>query len=85
MRSIECHKRKCWDCGNIAEHEDTVVPHVLCEKCGSQDTRTVKSTLPKLTPEQAALRAIRMHINDPTIGSEECLHNIGHILEGVSA
>jgi len=36
------HRRKCWDCGNIAEHTDNVVPEVLCKKCGSQDTRVVK-------------------------------------------
>jgi DNA-directed RNA polymerase subunit RPC12/RpoP len=35
-------ERKCWDCGNIAEHEDSVVPHVLCKKCGSQDTRLTR-------------------------------------------
>lgn len=36
------HKRKCRDCGNVAEHSDNVVPEVLCKKCGSQDTRVVK-------------------------------------------
>lgn len=35
-------QRKCWDCGNVAEHEDSVVPHVLCKACGSQDTRPVR-------------------------------------------
>lgn len=39
-------KRKCWDCGNVAEHADSVVPHVLCMKCGSQDTRRVREFLP---------------------------------------
>ena len=36
------HQRKCWDCGNIAEHTDNVTPEVLCSKCGSQDTRAIK-------------------------------------------
>lgn len=42
-------KRKCWDCGNVAEHADSVVPHVLCKKCGSQDTRLIRqpATAPK--------------------------------------
>jgi hypothetical protein len=33
------HQRKCFDCGNIAEHTDNIVPAVLCKVCGSQDTR----------------------------------------------
>jgi DNA-directed RNA polymerase subunit RPC12/RpoP len=36
------HMRKCWTCGNVAEHEDSVTPWVRCKKCGSQDTRQVK-------------------------------------------
>jgi len=35
-------KRKCWDCGNVADHEGNITPHVNCKKCGSQDTRLVK-------------------------------------------
>ncbi len=35
-------KRKCWQCGNIAMHEDNIVPHVNCKKCGSQDTRLIR-------------------------------------------
>lgn len=48
------HERKCWDCGNIAEHEDNVVPHVLCKSCGSQDTRLIKPAVnvPELHPVQ---------------------------------
>lgn len=37
------HQRRCWDCGNVATHSDNVVPEVLCKKCGSQDTRLLKS------------------------------------------
>lgn len=36
-------ERKCWDCGNVAEHNDNIVPHVLCKKCGSQDTRLTRT------------------------------------------
>lgn len=36
------HLRKCHDCSNVAYHADNVTPHVLCKKCGSQDTRKVK-------------------------------------------
>ncbi len=51
------HKRKCWDCGNVAEHEDNVVPHVNCKACGSQDTRWVKDKLH--IAKQAALVCAR--------------------------
>lgn len=36
------HERKCWECGNVAQHADNVTPEVLCKKCGSQDTRATK-------------------------------------------
>jgi chemotaxis methyl-accepting protein methylase len=36
-------RRKCWDCGNIAEHQDSIIPHVLCTVGGSQDTRLLKA------------------------------------------
>lgn len=36
--------RKCWNCGNVAEHADNITPDVCCQKCGSQDTRLVKPT-----------------------------------------
>ena len=48
----ESHQRKCWDCGNVAEHADSVVPHVLCKLCGSQDTRRIR------TPEPIAFRQL---------------------------
>lgn len=38
------HERKCWDCGNVAQHTDNVTPEVLCRKCGSQDTRATRVT-----------------------------------------
>lgn len=34
--------RQCRDCGNIAYHQDAITPYVLCEKCGSQDTRLIR-------------------------------------------
>jgi hypothetical protein len=37
------HLRKCHDCSSVAYHADNVTPHVLCKKCGSQDTRKVKA------------------------------------------
>lgn len=40
------HQRRCWDCGNVAEHSDSITPWVLCGKCGSQDTRRVKPKEP---------------------------------------
>lgn len=43
----EAHKRKCWNCGNIAVHMKSIVPEVLCTKCGSQDTRRIKGDAPK--------------------------------------
>ena len=43
----EAHKRKCWNCGNIAVHMKSIVPEVLCTKCGSQDTRRIKGDKPK--------------------------------------
>lgn len=42
------HDRQCHDCGNVAIHMDNVVPHVICQKCGSQDTRLVR--MPKISP-----------------------------------
>ena len=41
------HKRRCWKCKHEQECEDSFVPHVLCENCGSQDTRRIK---PKREP-----------------------------------
>lgn len=34
--------RKCWNCGNVADHESDVAPGVCCRKCGSQDTRLIR-------------------------------------------
>lgn len=42
----EMHIRRCWGCGNIAEHADNVVPEVLCKKCGSRDTRFQRPVTP---------------------------------------
>lgn len=36
------HKRRCWTCQNVAIHESDITPGVLCQQCGSQDTRRVK-------------------------------------------
>lgn len=38
------HRRECWSCKNVAEHKDNITPHVLCKKCGSQDTRAIQTS-----------------------------------------
>ncbi len=43
--------RKCRDCGNVAHHLLDVIPHVLCEKCGSQDTRLIREKKPESKPD----------------------------------
>ena len=47
-------ERKCYDCKNVAIHEDSILPWVLCKKCGSDDTRLVKPTpeMQKIIEEQ---------------------------------
>ena len=45
------HQRLCWDCGNVAEHKDSITPWVLCGKCGSQNTRRVNLLEPQKYPE----------------------------------
>jgi hypothetical protein len=55
-------QRKCHDCGNVAMHEDSVTPWVLCKKCGSQDTRLTMSTEQVLEAAQVgALLARCLH------------------------
>lgn len=53
--------RKCWACGHISEHLDSVVPYVLCKICGSQDTRRIEqssSDIESIIMRQAAETAI---------------------------
>ena len=45
------HKRRCWACGNVEEHKDSITPWVLCAKCGSQDTRRLKRLEPQKYPD----------------------------------
>ena len=45
------HQRLCWDCGNVAEHKDSITPWVLCGKCGSQNTRRLNRLEPQKHPE----------------------------------
>ena len=55
---MERHKRTCWDCGNVAEHDDNIVPEVLCKKCGSQDTRHIRGKVsPTMEEQRDAWRA----------------------------
>jgi hypothetical protein len=51
----EAHERRCFDCGNVTQHSSSIVPGVLCKKCGSQDTRRVKE----------ASSPSRNYLNDP--------------------
>ena len=39
------HRRTCHNCGNVAWHRDNVTPYVVCESCGSQDTRAKRPTI----------------------------------------
>ena len=64
---MDVHFRKCWGCGNIAEHLDSVVPHVLCKQCGSQDTRRIKTRVIQVSDIdklREALRQIREIVDD---------------------
>lgn len=46
------HKRRCWDCHNVAEHLYNFTPEVLCKICGSQDTRLIKEPQPEPEPKK---------------------------------
>ena len=61
------HERKCWSCGSIAIHEDNITPEVCCKKCGSQDTRSLRSTL---------MDAVTIKPNDPAFPVDQ--HEHGH-------
>ena len=50
-------RRKCWTCGNIADHLDDITPHVCCSKCGSQDTRLLKTQPVLRDPSPRQLRS----------------------------
>lgn len=55
-KAADIHERKCWDCGNVAEHESRIAPEVCCKKCGSQDTRATKKPVgPPATVSRNAL------------------------------
>lgn len=54
------HERKCYECGNVADHEDNVTPYVCCKKCGSKDTRPIKNPKCSVAAEIAvAIAGIR--------------------------
>ena len=50
------HERKCWDCGNVADHYDNCTPEVNCKQCGSQDTRMTKKP-PEPQPSRSELHS----------------------------
>ena len=81
------HERRCHDCGNVGIHADRITPWVLCGKCGSQDTRAVKSlpvepqTVPRAVADRLAeacetehLQALLQHIGS---GSCICDYEVG--------
>jgi Zn finger protein HypA/HybF involved in hydrogenase expression len=35
--------RRCHGCGHVGYYLDSTIPNCLCEKCGSADTRLIKS------------------------------------------
>lgn len=47
----DIHTRTCWECGNIAEHTDRVIPAVTCKKCGSNDTRPARPEVKRFNAE----------------------------------
>ena len=51
---------------------------IEAEKCAEIMTEEVKSVVPRTVD---VLRQIRAQIDDGSIGSEECLHNISRILD----
>lgn len=69
------HQRICWDCGNIAEHSNNMVPDVLCKKCGSQDTRLVKNS-------SGAIRTTE-EINSVLLGLIECVEKWAEEEDGI--
>jgi DNA-directed RNA polymerase subunit RPC12/RpoP len=46
------HKRLCWNCQTTNEHASDITPGVLCPRCGSQDTRRVKTAEEKKQDER---------------------------------
>ena len=72
-RAMTPCRRKCWECGNVADHEDNITPWVNCKKCGSQDTRLVKEKKPLHSPVEAIQKlredyAEWLELNNYTIG-----------------
>lgn len=43
-KQLTTHQRKCHDCGTTNDHLSDITPGVCCPKCGSQDTRRVKTS-----------------------------------------
>ena len=40
--------RRCFDCGSESLHMHNITPWVLCQHCGSQDTRLMKEATKEL-------------------------------------
>jgi predicted Zn-ribbon and HTH transcriptional regulator len=62
----DIHTRKCRDCGTTNEHQDSIIPWVLCPRCGSQDARRVKTpaACPTLPNEAMSIASVTSLAND---------------------
>lgn len=75
------HQRRCWGCGNVAEHSDSITPWVLCGKCGSQDTRRVPErdwTCGRYfdpQPEEKLRPLMELNAIDKAKQMSDCYHN----------
>jgi DNA-directed RNA polymerase subunit RPC12/RpoP len=58
------HKRRCFDCQSIATHTDNVAPDVRCRKCGSYDTRAIKSVRKPGIRVMSAFGQARVEVTD---------------------
>jgi len=64
--------RRCWECGAINLHADSITPEVCCKRCGSQDTRRMKSEPPlwNITPSSRNGRGV--YVSDKIGKCPEC-------------
>lgn len=55
------HRRRCWSCGHEDTYRDGVLPECACRKCGSADTRRLKSQVEKATEDATAAAEARIN------------------------
>ena len=79
----ETHQRKCWNCGNVAEHERAYGDAVRCKRYGSMDTRRIKSPEPipfrQLPPTPENLERIGWKIDRDSGPSGVSLESLGGV------